>query len=379
MRLWVAAAIVIILAFVIGLVLFPHIFYDQFIWKYFWGPVVADAAGHSVTYHGVEAAEGYTLVSELIYGLLLIVTIYGLYRLFIILGIVVNARFVLLSLPFVILGPVARVLEDSGLFKEPLSYFFISPLIYAQIGIFFFLSLLFGRYVEKKGEKLTIFSLALLVITISSIVCYTLFSSKMAYSFHPLLFIIFSLISFFIFFFSKRDYLSAFFSIGIFLLLPGIFFIGIWMYGERWTSAEEIHFAIIPIVLAITSSITFLTFLFAKMAKSKIYASPLNLSLLFSHMIDGWTSYFAVVDPFHMGLSYREKHPLPLFLMEKLYGFSYPIIKFVIVIAIIYAMDIYLKKELKEKLTLANLIKFFILILGLAPGLRDMLRIAMGI
>ncbi len=378
MRLWVAAAIVIILTFVIGLVLFPHIFYDQFIWKYFWGPVMADAAGHSVTYHGVEAAEGYTLVSELIYGLLLIVAIYGLYRLFIILGIVVNARFVLLSLPFVILGPVTRVLEDSGLFKEPLSYFFISPLIYAQIGIFFFLSLLFGRYVEKKGEKLTIFSLALLVITIFSIVCYTLLSSKMAYLFHPLLFIIFSLISFLIFFFSERDYLSAFFSIGIFLLLPGIFFIGIWMYGERWTSAEEIYFAIIPIVFAITSSITFLTFLFAKMAKSKIYASPLNLSLLFSHMIDGWTSYFAVVDPFHMGLSYGEKHPLPLFLMEK-FGLSYPIIKFVIVIAIIYAMDIYLKKELKEKLTLANLIKFFILILGIAPGLRDMLRIAMGI
>jgi len=37
------------------------------------------------------------------------------------------------------------------------------------------------------------------------------------------------------------------------------------------------------------------------------------------------------------------------------------------------------KEELKERLTLANLIKFFILILGIAPGLRDMLRIAMGI
>jgi len=42
-------------------------------------------------------------------------------------------------------------------------------------------------------------------------------------------------------------------------------------------------------------------------------------------------------------------------------------------------MDVYLKDELGEKPLLAGLIKFFILVLGLAPGLRDMLRIVMGI
>ena len=151
------------------------------------------------------------------------------------------------------------------------------------------------------------------------------------------------------------------------------------MYGERWSSAKEIYFMIIPIVIILSSFITFITFLFAKMIKSEAFASPLNLSLLFSHMIDGWTSYLAVVDPFKMGLDYGEKHPLPLFLMERLYGFSYPLLKFVIVIAIIYAIDIYLKKELQGRLSLTNLIKFFILILGFSPGLRDMLRIAMGI
>ncbi|KAA0002815.1 MAG: DUF63 family protein [Thermoplasmata archaeon] len=200
----------------------------------------------------------------------------------------------------------------------------------------------------------------------------------MAYSFHPLFFILFLFLSFLIFFFSKKDYLSAFFSLGIFFLLPWVFYIGIWIYGERWMSYDETHSAIIPLVIAIASFVTILTYIFARFAKSKEYTSILNLSLIFAHMLDGWTSYFAIVDPFHMGLSYGEKHPLPLFLMQK-FGLSYPIIKFVIVIAIIYAMDVYLKEELKERLTLANLIKFFILILGLSPGLRDMLRIAMGI
>lgn len=377
MRSW-AIIVAIILAFIIGLILFPHLFYDQFIWKYFWGPVVADATGHPVSYHGIQAAEGYTFISELIYGLLLIAAIYALYRIFIILGIVVDARFVLLSLPFILLGPVTRVLEDSGLFNKPLSYFFISPLIYIQIGILFFLSLLFGKYLEKKKDEIKIFTISLFIITLFFILCNFLLSARIGYSLHPFFFIIFSIISLLIFFLSKKDYLSAFFSLGILFLLPWISYIAIWMYGERWASYSETHSIIIPLVITIASSITILTYIFARFFKIKAYASILNLSLIFAHMIDGWTSYFAVVDPFHMGLSYGEKHPLPLLLMQK-FGLSYPIIKFVVIIAIIYAMDIYLKEELKEKLTLANLIKFFILILGLAPGLRDMLRIAMGI
>ena len=29
-----------------GLILAPSLFYDQWIWKYYWGPIVADASGH---------------------------------------------------------------------------------------------------------------------------------------------------------------------------------------------------------------------------------------------------------------------------------------------------------------------------------------------
>jgi len=85
------------------------------------------------------------------------------------------------------------------------------------------------------------------------------------------------------------------------------------------------------------------------------------------------------VNPLGMEISYGEKHPIPSFLMGHFYGLAYPLAKLAIIAGVIYAMDSYLKSELKEKPILSGLIKFFILVLGLAPGLRDMLRILMGI
>ena len=71
----------IIAMILIGYLLAPTLVYDQWIWKYYWGPVVADAAGHSVSYHGVTANEGYTILSEITYGVILVCALYGLYTL----------------------------------------------------------------------------------------------------------------------------------------------------------------------------------------------------------------------------------------------------------------------------------------------------------
>ena len=61
--LYVLLAIIIVIIIVI--VMLPSIFYDQWIWKYYWGPIVADATGHSVSLNGIYAYEGYTLISEI--------------------------------------------------------------------------------------------------------------------------------------------------------------------------------------------------------------------------------------------------------------------------------------------------------------------------
>jgi len=54
-----------------GLVLFPKIFYDNWIWKHYWGPVVADATSETAVHNGIVANEGYTMISEITYGILI--------------------------------------------------------------------------------------------------------------------------------------------------------------------------------------------------------------------------------------------------------------------------------------------------------------------
>ena len=79
-----------------------------------------------------------------------------------------------------------------------------------------------------------------------------------------------------------------------------------------------------------------------------------------------------------MGLSYAEKHPASNALLE-IWGPLFPTVKFLLIIIVIYVFDILYKEELKNHLTLVNLIKISILILGFSPGVRDLLRATMGV
>jgi uncharacterized membrane protein len=94
--------------------------------------------------------------------------------------------------------------------------------------------------------------------------------------------------------------------------------------------------------------------------------------------MDGLTSYISIKDPLGMSLSYSEKHPASNVLLHT-WGPLFPIVKFLLIIVVIYVFDILYKEELKNHLTLVNLLKIGILILGFSPGLRDLLRVTIGV
>ena len=80
-----------------------------------------------------------------------------------------------------------------------------------------------------------------------------------------------------------------------------------------------------------------------------------------------------------MGLTkYLEKHPASNFIMET-WPPLFPIVKFILIVIVIYVFDIVYKEELKNHMNLVNLLKIGIIILGLSPGLRDLLRVTMGV
>ncbi len=454
-RTIVIAGVCIAAALVAGFILVPDLLYDRFIWKYFVGPVVADAVGEPVSHHGVEAAAGYTLLSELVYGLLLLVAFYGMYRVLQRLRIEVDARFIGAAMPYIVLGATLRTLEDSGLFQRPLTYLFISPVIYIQIGVYLALGLaigiLAGRASRARGRR--IFVAALSILTAGYTLAYLALSGWMTAALSPFIVALGAIAAFICFMLLPHERMNGLFSSGLFFVLPSLYLIGRWTLGGQWSSYSEVHLMVVPLVAALATGITGLVYLASRWRRWQpgmaavnlslvfghmvdgwvIFVLPslyligrwtlggqwssysevhlmvvplvaalatgitglvylasrwrrwqpgmaaVNLSLVFGHMVDGWVSYLAVVDPLGMGISYGEKHPLPLLLMEHGGGIAYPLAKLGIVLGIIYALDVYLRDELAGRNTLTGLIKLFVLVLGLSPGLRDLLRILMGI
>jgi uncharacterized membrane protein len=315
-------------------VLLPTIFYDQWIWKYYWGPVVADASDGFAVHNGVEAREGYTIISEITYGIILIIALYAIYRLLNRLKITVDWRFALALMPYILFGPISRVLEDTGYFDEPLVYWFISPLIYLQIAIYALFFLMIAYYIEKKYKKPK--------LTVNNVIFFG----------------------------------------GLIFLIPSLYMIMIWILGDQWGITSGVRFdvflLVVGFVFLIVGPVYLIAYIFRNKENFSVYKNPLNLSMLIGHLIDGITSYISIKDPLLMGLHYAEKHPASNFLLE-IWGPLFPIVKFILIVVVIYIFDVLYKDELKNHLTLVNLLKIGILILGFSPGLRDLLRVTMGV
>jgi len=330
--IFLGVLLVIIAVIVVGCVVLPTVFYDQWIWKYYWGPVVADATPDTTTavHNGVIAREGYTVVSEITYGVILIVALYALYKLLMKLKIAIDWYFCLALMPYILFGPVTRVLEDAVYFHEPFVYWFISPFIYIQIAVYALFFLLLGYYIEKKSKKQ--------YLTVNTIL----------------------------------------FSGGLIFLIPSLLILLV-----QGSKSNVSHFDVFLLVIGLVSLITLLVYLFAYRYRSNenlvVYKNPLNLAMIAGHMIDGLTSYISIYDPLDMGLPlYLEKHPASNVLME-VWPPLFPLVKFVLIVVVIYLFDVLYKKELKSHVNLVNLLKIGILILGVSPGLRDLLRVTMGV
>ncbi|MFB6188383.1 MAG: DUF63 family protein [Halapricum sp.] len=223
-RLWVATLVASIVGLAGGSLLAPRVVYDGFIWRYFWGPVAADAHnarcaindGHSVVYKTTAAAcqaaskgtyvatPGYTAVSEVGY------MIVGL---FFLLGVLLLLRRLHLGrsrklffglVPFMLFGGALRVVEDANnylaahggteLLSYPVNTIFISPVIYFTV---FFIALgallvsvtLSRRdYVESYPRTLGAIGTVAFVLTFAGLIIASVMNDSMG--FYPLFFVV---------------------------------------------------------------------------------------------------------------------------------------------------------------------------------------------
>lgn len=332
----VLLGIVGIFCFLLLWYLFPDIVYDQFIWKYFWGPILSDGLDKPVTYNGVNAAPKFTLVSEIVYGIVVASALFGLYKLLQKWKIKLDFSFLLGLLPFIVYGSVIRVLEDAHLFTEPFVFWFVTPLIYIQT-LFLTLFVLFIAVYLVKIRKVTKWSIPQIMG-----------------------------------------------SIGFVLLLPFLYYVVLWMTGETWSSSSGLFPNVFFLVSVLCVGITLAFYAVSKYVesfwdKASAFSEPINLFMIFGHQLDGIASYISIYDPLNIGLPvYVEKHPASDLLMQ-LWPPLFPIVKFLLIIGIIYVLDVWYKEELESQKIFVNLLKIGIFILGFAPGLRDLLRVMMGV
>jgi uncharacterized membrane protein len=181
-RAWatVVGGVAVLLA--VGSVVFPRVVYDRFLWRYFWGPVVADGEGAQCAVRDAGGTEllatseacqaavgagevvafpGYTTFSTVSYVVILLAMLVGVVFLLRRLDIATELRFFYALFPFMLFGGAMRTVEDAGvaataagaepLIAFPASAVLISPFIYFPVFLFTLACVLAAYGLERRG------------------------------------------------------------------------------------------------------------------------------------------------------------------------------------------------------------------------------------
>ncbi|GAB3673823.1 DUF63 family protein [Halopiger thermotolerans] len=173
-RVWAAAVVLFVAGIAAAATAFPQQVYVEFIWQYYWGPVVADAHSWScVAWAGGEqipcsqagpgagptASPGYTFVSYAGYIPTLILGVIGIVFLIKRLDIERYRAGFYGLFPFMLFGGALRVVEDANAaaFRAtgelpidlPWSGFIISPLIYFTVFLITLVAVLVSIWLDR--------------------------------------------------------------------------------------------------------------------------------------------------------------------------------------------------------------------------------------
>ena len=182
-QVWAAVVGGVTAFLAVGSVVFSRAVYDRFLWRYFWGPVVADGEGaqcavrnpggttellgseaacqSAVSAGEVVATPGYTTFSTVSYVVVLLAMLIGVVFLLRRLDVATELRFFFALFPFMLFGGAMRTVEDAGvaataagvepLIGFPASALLISPFIYFTVFAFTLACVIAAFALERRG------------------------------------------------------------------------------------------------------------------------------------------------------------------------------------------------------------------------------------
>jgi uncharacterized membrane protein len=284
---------------------------SDFIYKYYIDPI--------------RMGQPYNIVDTLTYAIILVIGIYLLYRWMSQStwlsdsGFNIDARFILATLPYVVLGGVLRVVQDTGMIKGDFQFLLVTPLIYFVLFFFTITMLFLSRYITQKGLTKNVLTL---------------------YAFAGIL---------------------STFVVSLVLLAWGI----------NHTHVDLFILTIIPL-MAITA--TLLVWACMRYMLGWNYVTdPLYLTLIFGQLLDASATSYGI--DLHPSIQYIEQHVVGSGLIELTHtAFVMFPLKLIVLFPAIYIMELY-RKEANPAFW--HLVLLAMIVVGLAPGIRDMTRMVL--
>jgi uncharacterized membrane protein len=377
----------------VGLLVAPRIFWDGFLYPYFWRSIEADANNVG------GPAEAYNVVDTLSYALILVPSVILIYRVLERMKIKVDARFVLMLTPFLVLGGAARALEDAQYFGKPLTFAFISPIIYIAEGLLVLLLVVASWWVVREqkehgpargalawsaafapGAAVLLYFQAFDTRFISAPIPAPILLSALSCAYLAGLVLVSR---------AKAPEVHGFVLIaGLLLLALTAYLIARWTSLGGWwplpaspvaTRAGEVGAIVGLASLATGLTLAALYFASWRFERLELLLTPINVLVFFGQFLDGAATFWGI-DKFH----YEEKHVLPGFLIQHTgtAAVMFPL-KLGFVLVVLYLTDVAYRDDLYDEKgqmsSFAGLLKLTVAALGMGPGTRDMLRLAMGV
>jgi uncharacterized membrane protein len=284
---------------------------SDFIYKYYIDPI--------------KSGQAYNVVDTLTYAIILVIGVYLLYRwmssstYMADIGFKFDQTFILATIPYVILGGMLRVIEDTGMITSDWKYLLITPLIYFTLFAFTLGMMYVSRYLTLKG-----------------------------------------LTGNFIHFYAFAGTLA--------LVVASLILLA---WSMTHNGVDLFILAIIPL-MAVTATV--IVWAVMRYVLAWTYVSDLvYITLLFGQLLDASATSYGI--DFHPHVQYVEQHVVGSALIG-ITGTAFVMfpLKLLVLFPAVYVMQLY-RKEANPAFW--HLVLLAMIVVGFAPGVRDMIRMVL--